>query len=545
MSSVDLRALGAWEPGGEDPSFDGAALVRATQRVREPAHVVRDGGTGRVGVAYGGTWNQGSGAEPGQRPLLATLPALYPEWLGDRSFCEVHRLRFPYVAGAMANGIATTRLVVAMARSGMLGFFGAAGLNLDQVEAALVELETALNPAGLSWGSNLIHSPQEPELEAGVVELYLRRGVRRVSASAYMALTAPVVRYAASGLRRGPDGTVVRTNHVFAKISRPEVARRFMAPAPDNLLDALVSAGELTREEATLAREVPVAEDLIVESDSGGHTDRQPLGALFPIIRRERDAAVETHGYKRSIRLGAAGGLGEPTAVSAAFGLGAAFVLTGSVNQASLESGLSESGRAMLAEASLGDVMMAPAADMFEMGVKVQVLKRGTMFAVRGARLYEAYSRYGGLDEIPQDERARLERDIFHAPLTQVWEGTRAYWAQRDPREVERADAEPRHKMALCFRWYLGMASRWAIAGDAERRPDYQIWCGPAMGAFNAWVHGSFLAEPGERSVVQIALNLLEGAAVTTRAHQLRSYGVALPAHAFHFAPRRLATEAG
>ncbi|MEC9073358.1 MAG: 2-nitropropane dioxygenase, partial [Myxococcota bacterium] len=90
-----------------------------------------------------------------------------------------------------------------------------------------------------------------------------------------------------------------------------------------------------------------------------------------------------------------------------------------------------------------------------------------------------------------------------------------------------------------------GMASRWAITGDVDRRPDYQIWCGPAMGAFNAWVNGSFLAMPEARSAVQIALNLLEGAAVTTRAHQLRSYGVALPAEAFHFAPRRLATEVG
>jgi trans-AT polyketide synthase/acyltransferase/oxidoreductase domain-containing protein len=29
--------------------------------------------------------------------------------------------------------------------------------------------------------------------------------------------------------------------------------------------------------------------------------------------------------------------------------------------------------------------------------------------------------------------------------------------------------------------------------GDETRRMDYQIWCGPAMGAFNDWVRGSFL----------------------------------------------------
>ena len=36
--------------------------------------------------------------------------------------------------------------------------------------------------------------------------------------------------------------------------------------------------------------------------------------------------------------------------------------------------------------------------------------------------------------------------------------------------------------MALVFRWYLGMSSRWAIEGSVERRSDYQIWCGPAQG---------------------------------------------------------------
>jgi trans-AT polyketide synthase/acyltransferase/oxidoreductase domain-containing protein len=94
--------------------------------------------------------------------------------------------------------------------------------------------------------------------------------------------------------------------------------------------------------------------------------------------------------------------------------------------------------------------------------------------------------------------------------------------------------------MALVFRWYLGKSSRWAIEGDETRRLDFQIWCGPAMGAFNAWTRDSFLADPSRREAVQIALNLLEGAAVVTRAQQLRSYGAAVPAAAFDFRPRPL-----
>jgi trans-AT polyketide synthase/acyltransferase/oxidoreductase domain-containing protein len=94
--------------------------------------------------------------------------------------------------------------------------------------------------------------------------------------------------------------------------------------------------------------------------------------------------------------------------------------------------------------------------------------------------------------------------------------------------------------MALVFRWYIGLASHWAIEGVAARKMDYQIWCGPAMGAFNRWVRGSFLADLSNRTVVQIALNLLEGAAVITRAQQFRSIGLPVPDAAFEYAPQRL-----
>ena len=41
----------------------------------------------------------------------------------------------------------------------------------------------------------------------------------------------------------------------------------------------------------------------------------------------------------------------------------------------------------------------------------------------------------------------------------------------------------------------------------------------------------------------QIALNLLEGAAVVTRAQQLRSYGVPVPAAAVQYTPQILSVD--
>ena len=113
--------------------------------------------------------------------------------------------------------------------------------------------------------------------------------------------------------------------------------------------------------------------------------------------------------------------------------MGAAYVVAGSVNQACVESGTSDAVRRMLAQAQQADIAMAPAADMFEMGVKVQVLKRGTMFAMRAAKLFELYRAHDGARRrSPPPTGPTLEKTIFRAPLETIWDQTRAYF--REPR---------------------------------------------------------------------------------------------------------------
>lgn len=506
---------------------------------RQPASILRlpDGEVrAKVGVVPTARPNGVQGHE-----TVAVIPPLFPEWLGDRTFTQNHGVRFPYVVGAMANGIASVELVVATARAGILAFYGAAGLGLERIERDLHRIQQDLGPNAPTWGANLIHAPNEPALEMGTAELFLREGVTHVSASAYMKLTRAIVRYAYSGISQSADGSIHRRNWVFAKISRPEVARQFMAPAPKAMLDDLFQRGMLSADEVRLAAQLPVAEDITVEADSGGHTDNQPLGALFPVITHLRDALVREHGFTRPIRIGAAGGIGTPLGAASAFALGAAYVLTGSVNQAAVESGLSWAGKLMLANTSFGDVMMAPAADMFEQGVKLQVLKRGTMFGVRADKLWEIYREYPGLDAIEPDVREQLEKKTLGITIDAIWAECEGFWSRRDPEQLERAARDPKHQMALVFRWYLGMSSRWAISGEESRAMDYQIWCGPAMAAFNDWVRGSFLEEPQHRDAVSIALNIMEGAAAITRAHQLRVFGLDVPPAAFQFEPVRIA----
>ena len=503
------------------------SLSGALGRLGESWLALEHGGQFALVTGGLGGANGGKPAPNGSR-VAGFLPPLPMENLGDPVFCRDHGLRFAYVAGAMANGIASVELVEAMARAGMLGFFGAAGLDLEQIENEIDRLTTSL--AGLPFGFNLIHSPNEPDREAATVDLYLRRGIRLVEAAAYLRLTLPVVRYRVTGIARDAEGRVVTPNRIVAKVSRVEVATHFASPPPEEFLNELVRSGEITDEQAQLAAQIPMAQDITAEADSAGHTDNRPLVTLLPTLLSLRARLQTRFAFEQTLRVGAAGGLSTPSALAAAFAMGAAYVVTGSVNQACVESGSCDAVRRLLAQAEQADTAMARAADMFEMGVKVQVLKRGTMFPMRAAKLFELYRAYPSLEALPEAERAVLEKQFFRATLEAAWQSTRTYFQQRDPREVERAERDPKHKMALVFRSYLGLSSRWANAGDPTRVLDYQVWCGPAMGAFNEWTRGTCLEKPESRHAAHVALSLLHGAAVLLRAQALRTQGVPWPA---------------
>jgi len=456
---------------------------------------------------------------------LAGMVAPCPlECLGDPTFCRDHGLRYAYVGGSMAKGISSTAMVKALGQAGMLGFFGAAGLQPAEVAAAIDALQAEAD--AFPFGVNLIHSPNEPPLENALVDLFLERNIRLVEASAFLGLTLPVVRYRTHGIHRDAQGRIVVPNRLVAKISREEVASRFCAPPPEKLLRELVAAGDLSEAQAELAAQVPMAQDITVEADSGGHTDNRPALALFPTIAALRDRLQQQHAFDQPLRVGLGGGIATPAAAAAGFALGAAYLVTGSVNQACLEAGTCEEVRRMLAETRQADVTMAPSGDMFEMGVKVQVLKRGTMFSMRAAKLYELYRGYDSIEALPIAERQKLEKTIFRMPLEAVWSETQRFFQERDPRQLIKAEKEPKYKMALIFRWYLGLSPVWANQGDASRRIDYQVWCGPAMGAFNEWARDSFLQDAGQRDVATVALNILFGAAVTLRANQMSMQGL-------------------
>ena len=411
----------------------------------------------------------------------------------------------------MAKGIASPALVVRMARAGLLSFYGAGGQRAHEIDGALAELRAML-PPGTAYGVNLLHQPA-PDLEEALVDRAIAREVPVAEASAFINVTPALVRLRLAGARRDPSGAPLTARRVLGKASRLEVIDRLLAPPPPELVAELERSGRLSADEAAVAPSLAMVDELCVEADSGGHTDRGVAGVLLPAARELRDAAAARYGYPRVPRVGLAGGLGTPRAVAAAFVLGAEFVLTGSINQCTVEAATSDTVKDMLAAADVHDVDLAPAGDMLEIGARIQVLRRGSLFAPRATKLYDTYRRCAGLDDIEAAARAQIERTILKRDVASVWDETRAYYAAAAPDELARAEANPKLKMSLVFRWYWIDSQRKALRGDPAERVDYQVWCGPAMGAFNRWARGTELEPWRNRHADEIARRLMDEAA--------------------------------
>ena len=229
-------------------------------------------------------------------------------------------------------------------------------------------------------------------------------------------------------------------------------------------------------------------------------------------------------GYEQRFTVGLAGGIGTPAAAAASFMMGADFILTGSINQCTVEAGISDEVKDLLQQINVQDTAYAPAGDMFEMGSRVQVLKKGVFFPHRANKLHALYQHYESLDEIPRNIRSQLETRFFKKTFDEVWRETVQYFEGKGERdEISRAERNPKHKMALVFRWYFGYSMRLAFEGDLANRVDFQVHTGPALGAFNQSVAGTRLENWRNRHVDAIGITLMEQTAafLSRRFHEL------------------------
>ncbi|MCP4711340.1 MAG: PfaD family polyunsaturated fatty acid/polyketide biosynthesis protein, partial [Planctomycetes bacterium] len=350
--------------------------------------------------------------EPDRSEPLKDVHSNSPIQLGNKQFCDKYGLKYPYIAGGMYRGIGSKEIVVTMSKAGMIGYLGTGGMKLGQIEEDIRWIQEQLTD-NQSYGMNLLYNIAKPQMEEDTVDLYLKYGIRFVEAAAYLQISPPLVKYRLAGLKRVGNGRVICEHHILAKCSRPEIAEQFLSPAPERVVKQLLEKGAITSEQAEMAKAVPMAHDICVEADSGGHTDMGIPTVLLPAMMSLRKQMVDRHAYHEPIFMGLAGGIGAPQSALAAFIMGADFILTGSINQCTVEAGTSDVVKDMLQDINIQDTDYAPAGDMFEMGAKVQVLRRSVFFPARANKLFQIYNHFNNLDQIPEKIRLQIQDRYF------------------------------------------------------------------------------------------------------------------------------------
>ncbi len=434
--------------------------------------------------------------------------------LGSTSFCERYKVDYAYIAGGLHMGIASIDMVKKMANAKMLSFLGTKGRNISEINRDIEILQQQLVP-GTSFGVNVYHNINDSHEELQLIKHLLQNNIKIIEAGGFSQITLALAYFRITGLERKNDQRIISKTHIIAKVARPELAEDFMKPISRNLITKLIDNDLITQDQAEIAEGLPLSEDICVEIDPGGVTQRGSLFALFPSIKNLRNRIQTKYNYTEPIHLGISGGIGTPEAAVSAFIMGADFILTGSVNQCTVESNLSTPAKEMLQTINVQDTTYVPDEALFEVGVQVQVLKKGVLFATRAKKLYELYQRYESLDAIPDHIKRQLEDRYFKKPLEVVWQDIKEDYIQREKiAQLKNIEERPKKKMLLIFKYFLKQANRYALEGNLDEQTNFQIQTGAALGAFNEWVKGTSLEVWGNRHVDEIGIKIMETAEV-------------------------------
>lgn len=429
-------------------------------------------------------------------------PGIRKNDLGSQAFKQQLGLDYAYMAGPMNLGIASAEMVVRLAENKMLGFISSALISTEQLKAMIQQVKDHLKQ-NEAFGVGISYNREFPGQERTILSIVREEKIRVLQLFNYIQMTEAYAEFRIKDLHHAKE-TNGKPTTVLVKLSRPEIAELFMKPISSNMMEQLLGQQRITIEEAQWARQFPASDGICVEADSGGFTEGKSLLTLLPGIMDIRKNCTRTYQYKSNIFVGAAGGIGTPYAAFCMFLLDADFIMTGSVNVASVEAGISDCGKEKLLQLDIQDTGYTSAVDFFEFGSRVQVMKKGSLFCAKARRLYELYGQFDSIEEIDDKTKEMLISRYFHKELDIILKEA----LELRPQEY----IDDKVKLRLLFQWYLIQTQKYTISGNRENLSDFQIYCSSAMGAFNRYVKGTKLERLDNRRVDLIGRMIMDGA---------------------------------
>ncbi|MFS0762814.1 ACP S-malonyltransferase [Peribacillus phoenicis] len=420
--------------------------------------------------------------------------------IGDQEFCEDYNVIYPYVIGSMHKGISSPNLVAKMAQNGFLSFLGTGSLEINEVEKIILETKKIVRE-GQNFGCNLVANIHNSFKEDEIINLFLKHNISSIEASGFWTISPSLLKFRAKGLRLSENGEILIKNKILIKLSRVETAMEFLSVPPQPLIDQLIKKGQITFDEARMLQQVPLVDDICVMGDSGGETSQANLNLLLPTIIRLRDESTREKSLNKRVRIGAGGGIGTPEAAAIAFLLGADFVLTGSINQCTVEAETSNLVKDMLQKVDLHDTSYVPSANDLEVRGQTQVVKKGVFFPARANKLYDLLKQYKNISDMDSKTKEMIEKKYLNEGIQTIL------------RYEEQVSTDNRptsnNTMQTILKFYLNNTVQLAINGESSQKVNFNIYCGPALGAFNRWVKGTELEEWNNRHIDVISRKIM------------------------------------
>ena len=426
--------------------------------------------------------------------------------LGNQDFERTLNLKFPYVCGSMYYGIASPEMIIRLAKAGMLGFIGTSICNIESIKRDINIIKNKLD--GEVFGLGVTYNQNVNE-ENSIYNLILSEDIKIIEISDYMSITKNLIKYRVKGMQKSNYSNVMQPHHVMAKVSRIEMAELFLKPAPSDIIEALLEAGEITQNEAECAACVPVADFVSITSENDIHISSVPNFMLLSEIKKLSREIQKEYLFSKCSYIGIAGGIGNPDVIALSFLLGADYVVSGSINQCCKQANISDITKNILATVDIHDCEYVPDLKNMELGIKMNVVRKGLLFPARANKLFDLYKRYNAIDEIEADVIHSIETRIFKKNINTFSKESEKFFSES---ELKTFNTNPKSKLLHIIKCYYQVALHDAIEGNENNKINFLIKCNPTMGFFNRWAKGKSIENWIDRDVDKIGIMMLEEA---------------------------------
>lgn len=420
--------------------------------------------------------------------------------IGSEEFKKDYDVDFAYAVGGMCKGISSVAMIKKLSDSRILGFLGSYKLKLDEAKELIDQALSCMEHHRI--GVNVTYDALNLENHIEVMDYIIKKDIRNLEVSEYRMIDLSIVKYRLKSLSIDKDSKFVVPHKILAKVSSREMAEKFCSPAPEELVQILYQNNEITEFEAKYAKYLPMCDDLCIEYYTQGQS---ALGYIQTMKEMSR-SLYEKYKLFQCPRVGFAGGIGNPQTVAVSFLLGADFVVTGSMNQCSVEASTSDIVKDNLQSLDDTDFTYAVVSDLFEFEEKKSIVKKGSLYHIRASRLYEVYNRYDSIEEIPTDLKKLIEEKYFQRSFETIYSDI---YENLTIENKKLSKEQPKYKMALIIRYFLDKCFQDALDGRMEGKINYQIISSNAIVQFNNWVKNTELYDWKSRHIDVISKKIM------------------------------------